>query len=223
MVALEALIVAVPLLLIGTAFCFYGYRWFMILLPICALIAGFAIGAASIFSIYGQSILSPIVIIVAGLITGLLLAVLAYMFFNLGIILLGAFLGYTLGFTLGSGIALSLGFDAGYVPIIAGLIAAAVVGFLAFRLNLPKYIIIALTALIGSEALLSGVLFMTGFMGFISLNDLKQGFPGPILSHSTAWTFSWLILAAVGAVMQLHRAKYYELDLESRATQNNRD
>lgn len=217
MAALETLVIAVLLLLIGTAFCFYGYRWFMILLPICALLAGFVIGATSTFGVYGQSILSPIVIIVAGLITGLLLAVLAYMFFNLGIILLGAFLGYTLGFTLGSGIALSLGFNAGYVSIIAGLIAAAIVGFLAFRFNLPKYIIIALTALIGAEALLSGVIFLMGFMGFISLNDLKQGFPGPVLSHSTAWTFSWLTLAAVGSVMQLHRAKYYELDLESGA------
>jgi len=207
MVSLETLIIAVLLLIIGIAFCFGGYKWFMILLPIWAFLVGFVIGAAAVSGVYGESILSLIVIVVAGLITGLLLAVLVYMFFNLAIILLGA----SLGFTLGSGIAYYLGFETGFIPVMAGLIVAVVVGFLAFRLNLPKYIIIALTALMGSEALLSGALLL---VGFISLNDLAQGLLGSIMSHSTVWSFIWLVLALVGAAVQLHRAKLYELDLE---------
>lgn len=207
MVSLETLIIAVLLLIIGIAFCFGGYKWFMILLPIWAFLVGFIIGAAAVSGVYGESILSLIIIAVAGLITGLLLAVLVYMFFNLAIILLGA----SLGFSLGAGIASYLGFETGFIPFIAGLIVAVIVGFLAFRLNLPKYIIIALTALIGSEALLSGALLL---VGFLSLDDLDQGLLGSIMSHSTVWGFVWLALAVVGAVVQLHRAKLYELDLE---------
>jgi hypothetical protein len=206
----ETLIVAVLLLIIGVAFCFGGYKWFMILLPILGFLVGFIIGAAAVSSVYGESILSLMVIAVAGLITGLILAVLVYMFFNLAIILLGA----SLGFTLGSGIASYLGFEAGFIPVIAGLIVAVIVGFLAFRMNLPKYIIIALTALIGSEALLSGALLL---IGFVSLDDLEQGLLGSIMSYSAVGSFIWLALAVVGAAVQLHRAKLYELDIEPEA------
>ncbi|MDM7913320.1 MAG: hypothetical protein QUS09_09505, partial [Methanotrichaceae archaeon] len=133
-----------------------------------------------------------------------------YMFFNLAIILLGA----SLGFTLGAGIAYYLGFETGFIPVMAGLIVAVIVGFLAFRMNLPKYVIIALTALIGSEALLSGALLL---VGFISLDDLDLGLLGSIMSHSTVWSVIWLALAVVGAAVQLHRAKLYELDIEPKA------
>jgi hypothetical protein len=207
MLSPETLIVAVFLLIIGVAFCFGGYKWFMILLPVLGFLVGFIIGAAAVSGVYGESILSLIVIAVAGLITGLLLAVLVYMFFNLAIILLGA----SLGFTLGAGIASYLGFETGFIPVMAGLIVAVIVGFLAFRMNLPKYVIIALTALIGSEALLSGALLL---LGLISLSELDQGLLGSIMSHSTVWTFIWLALAVVGAAVQLHRAKLYELDIE---------
>ncbi len=220
MATIEALVVAVLLLIIGIAFGFYGYRWFMILLPVWAFLVGFIIGGAAVFGVYGQSILSPIIIIVAGLITGLLLAVLVYMFFNLAIILLGATLGYTFGFALGSGVALSMGLKAGSISILMGLAIAVLVGFLAFRLNLPKYIIIVLTALIGSEALLSGTLLL---IGFIPLSDLKQGLLWPNPTHSATWSFIWLIIAAVGIAVQLYRVKCYELDLEYGKTCDNRD
>jgi hypothetical protein len=143
MVSLEALVIAAFLLILGIAFCFGGYKWFMILLPVLAFLVGSIIGAVAVSGVYGDSILSLIVIVVAGLIVGLSLAVLVYLFFNLGVILLGAAVGYTIG----SGLAYYLGFVAGPISFVAGLIAAAVVAFLAFRLNLPKYIIIALTAL----------------------------------------------------------------------------
>jgi Domain of unknown function (DUF4203) len=208
MVSLEALVIAAFLLILGIAFCFGGYKWFMILLPVLAFLVGSIIGAVAVSGVYGDSILSLIVIVVAGLIVGLSLAVLAYLFFNLGVILLGAAVGYTIG----SGLAYYLGFVAGPISFVAGLIAAAVVAFLAFRLNLPKYIIIALTALIGSEAILSGILLL---IGFITPSDLQLGLLGSMLSHSVAWTFVWLVLAAAGAAIQLHRAKLYELDLEA--------
>jgi hypothetical protein len=208
MVSLEAMIIAIFLLILGIAFCFGGYKWFMILLPVMAFLVGFGVGAAAVSGVYGDSMLSFIVIIVAGLIVGLLLAVLAYLFFNLAVILLGA----ALGFTIGSGLAYYLGFESGPISFVAGIIAAVVVAFLAFRLNLPKYIIIALTALIGSEAIIAGILLM---VGYTVPSDLQLGLLGSMLSHSVAWSFVWLILAAAGAAIQLHRAKLYELDLEA--------
>lgn len=208
--SLEAVIISILLLAIGFLFCFGGYRWFLILLPVWAFLTGFAIGAVSVSGVYGQSILSMIILVVAGLIVGLLLAVITYMFFNLAIILLGASFGYTVG----SGIAIYSGFETGLVPVLAGLITAAAVGFLAFRLNLPKYVIIALTAFTGSGALMIGALLL---MGHISLSNLELEAEEPSLLLSNVWIPIWLALAALGAATQLHKAKNYELDLEAGA------
>jgi len=210
MLSLQVLIVAAFLLVLGTALCFGGYKWFMILLPFLAFLEGFLIGANAAYGVYGKSILSIVVIIVAGLIVGLILAVLAYLFFNLAIILLGAFFG----FTLGSGIVAYLGIDAGLIPIVVGLIIGGLVAFLVIRLNLPKYIIICLTALIGSEALIACALILAGIL---PLGGLKIGVLGPIL-YGSPWLIAvWLILAGAGAVLQLRKAKFYELDLQAGA------
>lgn len=204
---LQTLLVALVLLIIGIAFCFGGYKWFMILLPVWSFLVGFVIGASAVSGVYGKSIFSIIVIIVAGLIVGLLLAALVYLFFNLAVILLGA----SFGFTIGSGIAAYIGFEERFILLIAGLIVAIIVGILAYRLNLPKYIIIALTALMGSEAILSAAFLLTGLL---SLGELNLGSLGQLFSQSTYLGIFWLALAAVGAAIQLQRSRAYELDLQ---------
>jgi hypothetical protein len=88
------------------------------------------------------------------------------------------------------------------------------VAFLVIRLNLPKYIIICLTALIGSEALIACALILAGIL---PLGGLKIGVLGPIL-YGSPWLIAvWLILAGAGAVLQLRKAKFYELDLQAGA------
>jgi hypothetical protein len=96
----------------------------------------------------------------------------------------------------------------------AGLAIGILVAFLALRLNLPKYIIIGLTALVGAEALLSGALIM---VGVLPLDDLRLGLLGSLLHNSPGWIAVWLILAGAGAALQLRKTRLYELDLQSGA------
>ncbi|MCJ7444252.1 MAG: DUF4203 domain-containing protein [Methanotrichaceae archaeon] len=210
--ALETLFVAALLLIFGIALSLQGYKWFKILLPILAFAVGFTAGSNAVSNVYGVSIFSSLVIAVAGLILGLLLAVIVYLSFNLAIILLGALFGYTIG----SAIASFLGFETGLIQIVAGLILAIIAVIIVVRLNLPKYLVIALTSLIGTEAILGGLLLLTGS---ISVNDLKLGSWESILSQFHILAIVWLILAAGAALIQLRRAKHYELDLSSCARQ----
>jgi hypothetical protein len=191
-------IIAGLLLAFGVMFCFGGYRWFMVLLPLLPFLVGFIAGAKAVYDIYGLSIVSLLVTVTAGLIFGFVIAILAYLSFNLAIIFLGALFGYTLGY----GIISYLGFETGFFPLIAGLAVGIVVAFLAVRLNLPKYIVVGLTALVGAEALLSGALIMAGV---IPLSDLQLGLLGSILNDSPAWIAVWLILTGAGAAFQLRR------------------
>ena len=198
MLSLEALIVAVLLLAISVAFCFGGYKWFMILLPILAFLDGFFIGVKGVYGVYGFSILAILVIIVAGLIVGLILATVAYLFFSLAIILLGASFGYTVG--LAAAAYLGIGMDMNIS--ILGLIIGAIAGFFAFRFNLPKYFIIFFTALLGSEFFLLGTLILFGFK---SVGNIQMGMPGSYISQFKGLILFWLILAIAGILTQLHR------------------
>jgi hypothetical protein len=207
--ALATIIVALMALILGMAFCFGGYKWFPILLPIWGLLTGFFIGAAGVSSIYEKSLLSIIIIIVAGSIAGILLAVAVYLFYNLAIILLAATFGYFIGET----ITIYLGFNPGLIPIVIGLISAAILGFVAIRLNLPKYIIILFTSLIGSIAILGGTLLLTGQ---VTLESMRYGILGYIVDNVSTLGLLAIILAAFGLIVQLRDSRNFELDLTTK-------
>jgi len=206
--AWEIIIAALLALLIGNAFCFGGYKWFKILLPLLGLLIGFVVGAEWIARIYGLTILSAVPVFAAGIIVGLFLAIAAYLFFDFSVILLTA----TLGYSLGAGILINTSFGTGIVPGIAGWIAAAVAAFLAIRLHLPKNIIIVLTALFGAAAIINGLLLL---MGLISLERFTYGIFDPIAHYSNELALLVLALAAVGFLVQLKGARNYELDRSS--------
>jgi hypothetical protein len=210
--ALESILVAFVTILIGAAFCFGGFKWFMILLPVWGFITGFSMGAYGVSSIFGESLLSMAVIIVAGAIIGLIFAVIAYLFFPVAIILMGASLGYFVGWT----VIVSLGFEPGLIPALVGLVVAIVVALLAIRFHLPKFVIIVSTSLLGSIAIIIGIMLL---IGDVSLQGGLQGglqeLARYLIEASTAWSILWIALGAVGFIVQLHRAKAYEMDSQS--------
>lgn len=201
--ALETIFVASITILIGGAFCFAGHRWFMVLLPIWGFITGFSTGAYGVSNVYGESLLSLAVIIVAGVILGLLFAVIAYLFFPAAIILLGASLGYSAGEIA----MISFGFEPGLIPGFIGIIAATVLALFGVRYNLPKYVVIVSTSMLGSIAITIGIVLMAGN---ISLHGSWQGLTRYLFETSTVLTLLWIALAAVGLIVQFSRAKGYE-------------
>jgi hypothetical protein len=203
--AWETVILALLALLIGNAFCFGGFKWFKILLPLLGLLIGFILGAEWTMSIYGLTFLSAIPVFSAGIIIGLFLAVAAYLFFDFSIILLVA----TLGYSLGAGILINTSFGTEPLPGIAGWITAALAALLAMRLHLPKNIIIILTAVFGAAAIVNGLLLL---MGLITLERFSYGIFDPIAHYSDELALLVLALAAVGFVVQLKSARNYELD-----------
>ena len=87
------LVVGVFTLLFGAAFCFLGYRFFRILLPIWGFIAGFWVGEAFVAAIFGDSNTAIIAGWIVGLIGGLLLAGLSLFLFKVAVAILGATFG----------------------------------------------------------------------------------------------------------------------------------
>lgn len=189
---------------LGAAFCFVGYRIFLVLLPILGFFAGFWLGAEAVSLIFGTGFLATVTAWIAGFVVGLIAALLSYLFYLLGIAVVAA----AIGAALGSGFMAALGVETGFLAAIVALAAAVVVAILTLVLNLQKYVVIALTAISGANALLLSVLLL---IGRVSLESLRSGGNSirPILQDSWFWLIVWLAVAVVGFVVQVRINRDY--------------
>jgi hypothetical protein len=104
---MEALLVGVVGIVIGTLVAAFGARVFFALLPAFGFVAGFLLGAEAVGLALGEGFLATVAGWVAGLLLGFALAVLAGLWFWAGIVILsGAF-----GWALASGILVALGVE----------------------------------------------------------------------------------------------------------------
>jgi hypothetical protein len=201
--------VALFALIFGLAFCFAGYRVFLVMLPIWGFFAGFWLGAEATSLLLGTGFLATTTGWVIGFVVGLLGAVLSYLFYMLGVGLLAA----AFGWAMGAGFMNALGFDPGLLTAMVGIIAALMMAGLVVLLNIQKYVIIAITAIGGANAIvLSGLLLF----GRVSLEELRGAGNAiaPILQDSWFWLVIWLALGAAGLIVQIMTNRTYVFDRE---------
>jgi hypothetical protein len=201
---LTVIVAALFVAALGAALCFVGYRIFLVLLPIIGFFAGFWLGAEVVSIIFGTGFLATVTAWIVGFLAGLVVAVLSYLFYLLGVALVAA----AIGAALGSGFMAALGFDPGFLTAIVDLAAAIVAAILTLVWNLQKYVIIALTAIGGANALLLSVLLLIGKVSLESLRTAGTSIK-PILQDSWFWLIVWLVVAIVGIVVQIRLNRDY--------------
>jgi hypothetical protein len=113
--------IGVAAILVGLASCFYGYPLFRIFLILAGLIYGYLFGQT--FTPASQ----PGLALLVGVGAAVVLALLAYPLWSIGVIIIGAALGFMILGTLG----LALNVSPGAVTLM-GVLGAAVVGFLFY-------------------------------------------------------------------------------------------
>ena len=94
------------------------------------------------------------------------------------------------------------------VPAVVDLAAAIFAAILTLVWNLQKYVIIALTAIGGANALLLSVLLLIGKVSLESLRTAGTSIK-PILQDSWFWLIVWLVVAIVGIVVQIRLNRDY--------------
>lgn len=206
---LATITLALLAVLLGLAFCFAGYRFFLVMLPIWGFFGGFWIGAYAISLILGSGFLATTTGLVVGFVVGIIGAVLSYLFYTVGVLIIaGAF-----GAALGSGIMSALGFDPGLITTIVAIISGLVAAGLTLVLNIQKYVIITISAMAGALlVILSGLLLF----GQVTVADLQSGgnFVQPIFQGSWFWGLVWLALAIAGVVLQIRANRTYTFTRE---------
>lgn len=192
---LEQIIVGIVAIVIGLAWAFYGFKAFMILLPIWAFLVGFAAGASWIATLFGGGFVATVTSWVGGLVIGIILALLSYFWYYAAVVIVGGALGYTLG----AGILASIGFG-DLIAFAGGLVLGAIVAILTIVLAVPAWLIIVLSAIGGAVAAVNGVLIL---LGRIQLEDISAGLGEGLLKDPLIAVVGVIVLAAAGIWYQM--------------------
>jgi hypothetical protein len=195
---LEGLLLGALAIAIGLAFAFWGFRVFLILLPIWGFFAGFLLGANGVQYIFGEAFLATATSWVVGFLLGLLFAVLSYLYYWVAVILLGGALGYQLTI----GLLQWIGFDAdGIIAFILALAGGALFAVGFFLLQMPAVLVIVATAITGAGATIAGVAIA---LGLVPYQDLGGGIFGATANVDLGWLgiIAAIALAFAGAIYQ---------------------
>jgi hypothetical protein len=193
--SLEGIIIGVLAIGIGAAWATYGLKAFTILLPIWAFFAGLLTGAHWAMTFLGEGFLGTTTSWIIGLVLGIVLAALSYLWYYAAITLLGGIVGYSLG----AGIMEALGFE-GFLQVVVGVLAGAAVAVLVFVTATPIFLVILLTALGGAAAVVNGVLI---FLGRIQVEDLQSGLTQGLLTDGVIGVVAFIVVAALGFLYQV--------------------
>ena len=202
---LEGLLLGLFAIGIGLAFAFYGFRVFLILLPIWGFFAGFALGAQTIGIILNEGFLASITGLVVGFAVGGIFAILSYLFYFLAVALLsGAF-----GYGLAVGILTWIGLDLDFLVWIIGIVVGVALAVLVLRFNIQKYAVIIITALAGTAVT---IFVMLAAFGGLSTIELMLSPVARAIDDSGWWFLYFIIVAAAGIFFQLQTNKEYEIE-----------
>ena len=197
------------LLLIGLAFTFYGYRLFLVMLPIWGFFAGFWLGANALMLLFGNGFLATTTGWIVGFVVGLLVALLSYLFYFLGVAIVAGIIGYGLGASF-MGL---FGLEGGLLVFGVGVVVALIVIVLTLVLNLQKYVVILLTALGGGVASVVAALVMLNQVSLQALSESGNALTA-IADVSQIWLVVALALAIVGIIWQIRSSRSYEFKKE---------
>jgi hypothetical protein len=192
---LEQIIVGIVAIGIGLVWAFYGFKAFVILLPIWAFLVGFAAGASWIQELFGEGFMATVTSWVGCLVIGIVLALLSYFWYYAAVVIVGGALGYTLV----AGFLGSLGFD-GILAFALGLVAAAVVALITIVLAVPAWLVVVLSAIGGAVAAVNGVLIL---LGRIQLEDISSGLGEGLLKDPLIAVIGVIVIAAAGIWYQM--------------------
>jgi hypothetical protein len=205
--SIEGIIIGTIGVVLGAAFAFAGYRWFMLLLPIWGLFVGFMVGAGATATLLGEGFLASAVAIVVGLAVAVVFALLSWFYWWGAVIVIGG----ALGFWVTHWLLVVIGFsDDGLITTLIALAGGVAVAVGAFLVRAPKYVAILLTAFAGAAWLAAGVAL---FLGVIKPDELQNGSLVGIYSEGWLWIGIWAVVGAAGVIAQLQMTARMEQDI----------
>jgi hypothetical protein len=205
--SIEGIIIGIIGVVLGAAFCFAGFRWFMLLLPIWGLFTGFMVGAGATATLLGEGFLASALAIVVGVVVAIVFALLSWFYWWGAVIVIGG----AIGFSITHWLLVVIGFSAdGLITTLIALAGGVALAIVAFLIRAPKYVAIILTAFAGAAWLAAGVAL---FLGVIKPDELQNGSLVGIYTEGWIWIIIWGVVGAAGVIAQLQMTARMEQDI----------
>lgn len=183
----------------GALFCFAGYLAFRLIIPLWGFFAGFAFGAGLIASVTGDGFLRTLLGWAVGLGCALGFALVAYLFYEVAVVVAMG----SIGFALGTSLMVALHVSWTWVVVLAGVAAGILLALLAIVAELPMVLLIVLSALGGASAVTMGVMLLVGTANsadFTSDGATEQ------IDAGWWWYVVYGVLALAGILAQMRGA-----------------
>lgn len=203
------ILVALFAVAIGLAIAFFGYRFLWVLLPIWGFFAGLWLGVTGLQTLFGEGFLVGVSGLVIGVVLGLIFAVLSYLFYFVGVAILGGSIGYGLTVSLLVG---GLGMNANFIVWLIAIVVAVLFAVVILALNIQKYAVIVITALGGASATLGGILLLFNQVSMDQLSGNVGVFAPVSFSEGPIWWLIWAVVAVAGIVLQIMSNRVYVLE-----------
>ena len=189
--------------LFGALLCFFGYRLFLVLLPIWGFFFGLVLGAQSMQAIFGTGFLAEITSWVVGFVVGVLFAGLSYLFYFFAVALIAGSLGYIAT----AAILLALGMSMNFLTWLIAIVVAVALAFVTLRFNLAKWVIIIATGILGAEVIIGSIVLMFYPHADVLANPVKA-----VMNASPLVAILGIVVAVLGILAQVKQSRNFTLD-----------
>ncbi len=195
-------------IVIGAAFCFQGYLAMRLIIPIWGAFAGFSFGAGLVAAIGNDGFLSTGLGWIVGLITALVFAVFAYLYYSVAVVLtMGA-----IGFALGSSLMYALDIHWRWLVVLVGIAVGFLLALLALVADVPMLLLVVLSAMAGAAAIVGGIMFLAGA---IDTDDVSTNQVIESADHDWWWTAMYAALAVIGIIVQLRATTRWRMSMRA--------
>ena len=192
---MEDIVVGLFAIAIGAAFCFGGWLMMRIIIPIWGAFAGFMLGAGLVASFWDEGFLSTATGWLIGLAFAILFGAIAYLFYEVAVVLAMA----AIGFSLATHLLVAIGVTWSWVIILAGVALATALAVLALAGNMPMVILVVLSAFAGAGTIVGGLMLLFGVVDLDTLTVATT----ERLDDDWWWYATYLGLAVFGIVTQV--------------------
>ena len=193
---MQDVVVGVLALFVGALFCFRGYLAMRIIIPLWGAFAGFLLGAGLVDAGSDDRFLRSILGWIIGIAVACLFALIAYLYYEVSVVLAMA----AIGFALGTSAMVALGVSWSWLIVLVGVLAGAALALVAIVADLPVFLLMVLTALAGASTAVFGLMLL---FGAVDTADLDSALTTERLDDDWWWYAGYAAIAIAGIVVQV--------------------
>lgn len=195
---MQDVIVGVLALAIGALFCFRGYVALRVMIPIWGAFTGFMLGAGIVAGTGDDGFLRTGTAWIVGLVFAVVFSALAYLYYEVSIVLAMA----SIGFMLGTAIMVAIGVPWSWLIVLVGVIAGVLLAMFAIGADMPGILLLVLSAMAGATAIVAGIMVLTGV---IDTKDFSDASVTGRIRDSWWWYLVYVAVLVSGIVVQGRR------------------